>query len=179
MSVNSLVLRLRNGDRNALEDIYKQYRVSFIKWITYTHKCTEDEAVDIYQYSILSFYENVLEESFEKMNDAGIKTYLYSIGKNKLLADSRKKSKVSYQEELEEQKEIFDELEEENHEKEIRVEKIKKLVSELGFPCSEILKLFYFNNLTNEEIAEVMKYKNGNTVKNLKYKCLQRIKNQL
>ncbi|OEK07055.1 RNA polymerase sigma factor [Roseivirga misakiensis] len=177
MSVNSLVLRLRKGDRKALEDIYKEYRVSFIKWITYTHKCTEDEAIDIYQYSILSFYENVIEESFEKMNDAGIKTYLYSIGKNKLLADSRKNSKISYQEQLEEESLI--EKEEEGQDKEVRVAKIKKLVSELGFPCSEILKLFYFNNLTNDEIAEVMKYKNGNTVKNLKYKCLQRIKNQI
>lgn len=178
MSVNSLVLRLRNGDRKALEEIYKKYRISFIKWITYTHKCTDDEAVDIFQYSILSFYENVLEESFEQMNDAGIKTYLYSIGKNKLLADSRRKSKISYQEELEEE-ELFEDIEEEGPEKRIRIEKIKKIVAELGHPCSEILKLFYFNNLTNDEIAEVMGYKNGNTVKNLKYKCLQRIKNQL
>lgn len=178
MSVNSFILRLRNGDRRALEDIYKKYRTSFIKWITYTHKCTDDEAVDIFQYSILSFYENVLEESFEEMNDAGIKTYLYSIGKNKLLADTRRKAKISYQEELEED-DLFEVLEDENPEKELRINKIKKLVSELGEPCSQILKLFYFNNLTNDEIAEVMNYKNGNTVKNLKYKCIQRIKNQL
>ncbi len=178
MSVNSFILRLRNGDRKALEDIYKKYRTSFIKWITYTHKCTDEEAVDIFQYSILSFYENVLEESFEEMNDAGIKTYLYSIGKNKLLADNRRKSKISYQEELDED-DLFESIEEESPEKEIRIKKIKKLVEELGEPCSQILKLFYFNNLTNDEIAEVMNYKNGNTVKNLKYKCLQRIKNQL
>ncbi len=178
MSVNSLILRLRNGDRSALEDVYKKYRISFIKWITYTHKCNEDEAVDIFQYSILSFYENVLEESFEEMNEAGIKTYLYSIGKNKLLADSRKNSKISYQEEIDED-ELFEALEEDNTEKEVRINKIKKLISELGEPCSEILRLFYFNNLSNDEIAEVMKYKNGNTVKNLKYKCIQRIKNQL
>lgn len=178
MSVNSLILRLRNGDRSALEDIYKKYRISFIKWITYTHKCNEDEAVDIFQYSILSFYENVLEESFETMNEAGIKTYLYSIGKNKLLADTRKKSKISYQEEIDED-ELFEALEEDDTEKEVRINKIKKLVSELGEPCSEILRLFYFNNLSNDEIAEVMRYKNGNTVKNLKYKCIQRIKNQL
>ncbi|MBO3698724.1 RNA polymerase sigma factor [Roseivirga sp. E12] len=178
MSVNSLILRLRNGDRTALEDIYKKYRASFLKWITYTHKCTDDEAVDIFQYSILSFYENVLEESFEEMNEAGIKTYLYSIGKNKLLADSRKNSKISYQEEIDED-ELFEVLEEDDSEKEVRLNKIKKLVSELGEPCSEILRLFYFSNLSNDEIAEVMRYKNGNTVKNLKYKCIQRIKNQL
>lgn len=112
------------------------------------------------------------------MNEAGIKTYLYSIGKNKLLADTRKNSKISYQEEIDED-ELFEALEEDNTEKEVRINKIKKLISELGEPCSEILRLFYFNNLSNDEIAEVMKYKNGNTVKNLKYKCIQRIKNQL
>ena len=178
MSESSLILRLRKGDSKALEEVYARFRTSFLAWITNTHKCTKEEALDIYQYTILSFYENVVEGSFENMNDAGIKTYLYSIGKNKLLADSRRNSKISYQEELEEE-ELFEDLEEEGPEKGIRIEKIKKIVAELGHPCSEILKLFYFNNLTNDEIAEVMGYKNGNTVKNLKYKCLQRIKNQL
>lgn len=178
MNINSLIERLRNGDRTALEEIYKKYRTSFIKWITYTHKCTDDKAVDIFQNSILSFYENVLEKSFDEMNESGIKTHLYSIGKNKLLDDSRKQSKISFQEEVVENV-PFESIEDENAEKENRINKVKKVVSELKEPCSEILKLFYFNNLSNDEIATSMKYKNGDTVKKLKYKCIQRIKNQL
>ena len=178
MSENSLVLRLKKGDKEALEEIYRKYRVSFLKWITYSHKCSTEQAIDIFQYAILSFYENVLEEVIEDMNDAGIKTYLYSIGKNKLLADSRKDSKLSFNEELEENL-LFEEVEESQNEREIQVSQVKLIIDNLQNPCADILRLFYFNNLSNEEIAEVLGYKNGNTVKNLKYKCIQRIKRLL
>ena len=95
MGENSLISRLLKGDKSALEEIYRLHRSGFVSWITFAHKCTEEQAIDIFQYSIISFYENVVEGSIEEMNEAGIKTYLYSIGKNKLLADSRKLSKIS------------------------------------------------------------------------------------
>ena len=62
------------------------------------------------------------------------------------------------------------------HIKSQKLETIKKAIQDLGDPCKKLLELFYFNNLSNDEIAEIMDYKNGNTVKNLKYKCIQRIK---
>lgn len=177
MIESSLVLRLRRGDRKVLEEIYRKYRVSFLKWITYSHKCSTEQAIDIFQYAILSFYENVLEDVIEEMNDAGIKTYLYSIGKNKFLADSRKPSNLTLKE-LEESL-IFEDLEESLEEKENQISKVKVIIETLQNPCADILRLFYFNNLSNDEIAEVLDYKNGNTVRNLKYKCIQRIKRLL
>lgn len=172
----TIITRLQQGDKTALEEIYKTYRSGFLNWITYAHKCSDDEAVDIFQYSIISFYENVVEGSIEEMNEAGIKTYLYSIGKNKLLADVRKQSKISYQEKLEDV-----EIEEGDgyEESQDRKKYLESVLENLGDPCSQILKYFYFNNLSNDEIAEIMNYKNGNTVKNLKYKCIQRIKKEL
>ena len=178
MSEDSLILRLRRGDRDALEEIYRSYRVSFIKWITYSHKCTKEQAVDIFQYAILSFYENVLEDTVEEINDAGIKTYLYSIGKNKLLSDSRRDSRLSFNEELEDNL-LLEEIDDQTQDREGKLEKVRSIIETLQNPCADILKLFYFNNLSNDEIAEVLGYKNGNTVKNLKYKCIQRIKRLL
>lgn len=177
MNSDSLVFRLQQGDKTALEEIYKTYRVRFVNWITFAHKCTEEQAIDIFQYSIISFYENVVEGSVEEMNDSGIKTYLFSIGKNKFLADTRKQAKISYQEELEEVELIV--ADDGSEEKSERKALLDKALNDLGDPCSTILKLFYFSNLSNDEIAEIMSYKNGNTVKNLKYKCLQRVKNKL
>ncbi len=173
-----MILRLRRGDRDALEEIYRSYRVSFIKWITYSHKCTKEQAVDIFQYAILSFYENVLEDTVEEINDAGIKTYLYSIGKNKLLSDSRRDSRLSFNEELEDNL-LLEEIDDQTQDREGKLEKVRSIIETLQTPCADILKLFYFNNLSNDEIAEVLGYKNGNTVKNLKYKCIQRIKRLL
>ncbi|WP_420384745.1 RNA polymerase sigma factor [Roseivirga sp.] len=178
MGENSLILRLRTGDKGALEEIYRRYRPSFIKWITYSHKCSHEQAIDIFQYAILSFYENVLEDVIEEMNDAGIKTYLYSVGKNKLLSDSRKDAKLSFNEEYEEHL-LLEEIDEHSLDTESRLEKVKGIIENLQNPCADILRLFYFNNLSNDEIAEILGYKNGNTVKNLKYKCIQRIKRLL
>lgn len=178
MSENSLILRLKAGDKGALEEIYRKFRPSFLKWITYSHKCSQEQAVDIFQYAILSFYENVLEDVIEEMNDAGIKTYLYSIGKNKLLSDSRKDSKLSFNEEYEDHL-LLEELDDQKPDSELRIQKVKSVIEELQNPCADILRLFYFNNLSNDEIAEILGYKNGNTVKNLKYKCIQRIKRLL
>lgn len=178
MSENSLILRLKAGDREALEEVYRRFRPSFIKWITYSHKCDHEQAVDIFQYAILSFYENVVEEVIEEMNDAGIKTYLYSIGKNKLLSDSRKDSKISFNESYEDHL-LFEDLDNSIEAAESRLRRVKSVIKDLQNPCAEILRLFYFNNVSNEEIAELLGYKNGNTVKNLKYKCIQRIKKLL
>lgn len=173
-----MILRLRAGDKGALEEIYRKFRPSFIKWITYSHKCSHEQAVDIFQYAILSFYENVLEDVIEEMNDAGIKTYLYSIGKNKLLSDSRRDSKLSFNEEYEDHL-LLEDLDDGKQDSEARIKKVKSVIETLQNPCADILRLFYFNNLSNDEIAEILGYKNGNTVKNLKYKCIQRIKRLL
>lgn len=178
MSESSLILRLRKGDSKALEEVYARFRTSFLTWITHTHKCTKEEALDIYQYTILSFYENVVEGSFDNMNDTGIKTYLYSIGKNKLLNDSRRKMKVIYTDTIESDALVEDDSDV-DFIKSQKIEKIKKALTEIGNPCKELLELFYFNNLSADEIAEVMNYKNGSTVRNVKYKCIQRIRKHL
>ena len=175
MSESSLILRLRRGDSKALEEVYARFRTSFLAWITRTHNCTKEEALDIYQYSILSFYENVVEGSFDSVNEAGIKTYLYSIGKNKLLNDSRRKMKVTYKDHIEDDELIELEVEV-DFVKAQNIEKIRRALEEIGNPCKELLELFYFNNLSADEIAEVMEYKNSGTVRNLKYKCIQRIR---
>jgi len=175
MVEDTRILRLKRGDQEALAEIYSEYREGFLHWITNTHQCTRDEAVEIFQHSILTFYENVVEGSFEGLKTAGIKTYIYSIGKNKLLGDYRKNMRISSTESVdaEENSEIVVDVE---HIKSQKLETIKKAIQDLGDPCKKLLELFYFNNLSNDEIAEIMDYKNGNTVKNLKYKCIQRIK---
>ena len=178
MGEDSLILRLKRGDQAALAEIYSRFREGFLHWIKNNHQCTQDEAVEIFQYSILTFYENVVEGSFEEMKTAGVKTYLYSIGKNKLLSDYRRNMKVSFRESIDTDKLV--EVESDvDYIKGQKLEKVKQAIQELGDPCRQLLELFYFNNLSTDEIAEVMDYKNGNTVKNLKYKCIQRIKKAL
>ena len=47
---------------------------------------------------------------------------------------------------------------------------------DLGEPCSELIKDFYINKLSMEQIAEKFGYTNADNAKTQKYKCLQRLK---
>ena len=46
----------------------------------------------------------------------------------------------------------------------------------LGEPCAALIKDFYVNKLSMDEIAEKFGYTNSDNAKNQKYKCLQRLK---
>ncbi|MTI23147.1 sigma-70 family RNA polymerase sigma factor [Fulvivirga sp. RKSG066] len=57
-----------------------------------------------------------------------------------------------------------------------QLENMENCLISLGHPCSEILKLFYYERKNMEEISINLGYKNADTVKNQKYKCLQRLR---
>ncbi len=49
-------------------------------------------------------------------------------------------------------------------------------LDKLGEPGRTILELYYYHGKSMEEIAKMLHYKNSATAKNLKYKCLLRLK---
>jgi len=65
---------------------------------------------------------------------------------------------------------------EDNEIKKKRIRKILKTIDALSEPCKTILELFYFKGYTIEEISQIMGYKNKNTTKNMKYKCIMKVK---
>ena len=69
--------------------------------------------------------------------------------------------------------------EEEVMEKEKRCAMIKETVKNIQEPCATLLDKFYWEDKSGEEIANDMGYKNTDTVKNQKYKCMQKLKTYL
>ena len=59
-------------------------------------------------------------------------------------------------------------------EEELR-EMVEKLLGQVSERCREILKLYYFDNLSMVEIAERAGFDNENSAKTQKYKCMQRL----
>jgi RNA polymerase sigma factor (sigma-70 family) len=53
---------------------------------------------------------------------------------------------------------------------------IETCLDRLGEPCKSLLELYYYHSMSMEEIAERMNYKNRFTSKNLKYKCINRLR---
>ncbi len=170
----ALIEKLRLGDKGNLEDVYKAYREEFINWLTKNYQCDMEEARDLYQYAILVFYKNAMAGKLDALQSS-IKTYLFAIGKNQVLKKAQRNSKFSYN--------IVDNLmdhsDDDKHDKiqyERNLIQVHEALQELGDSCKELIKLTYFNRLSMDEITSKMGYKNSDTTKNLKYKCVQRLK---
>ena len=53
---------------------------------------------------------------------------------------------------------------------------MNQALEQLGEPCRSILKDFYINGHSMEEITQKFGYTNADNAKNQKYKCLKRLK---
>lgn len=169
MELRKALDALINGDELGLEHIYFHFKPAFMSWMNSAHKNDMSLSKNTYKYSIASFYEAIIEneEQFQKENE--IKVYLFSIAKNKLLSEAKNSGHLSYQAELEE------EGLEDQPDKKVRIDKLKKLVSIQGYPCKDLLKYHYFNGLSKDKIAKRLDYKMTHAVDELKDKCIQRI----
>lgn len=166
---------IRKNENRALSEIYDEHRSTFLGWVQNKSNCSRDEALEIFQVSIVILYENVMSGKLTKLDN--VKSYLFTIGKNKLMEHFRKIKKNQHQE-------IDDtvllksavseefELEDDNEE----VFKISDALKQLGDPCKTLLENFYFRKMSLEEISKTMQYKNTDTVKTKKFKCIQRLR---
>lgn len=59
------------------------------------------------------------------------------------------------------------------------IDKIAELAISMKEPCKSILKYYYYENLSMDKIAEVMKYKNADTVKSQKLRCMKYLEDSL
>jgi len=174
MDESSVIERIKSGDKTTLDEIYKQYRAEFISWVVKQYSCSTDEAKDVYQSAVLILYENIINGKLTELTSS-VKTYLYSVGKNKM----REARKITSRYKFEITEGLFahnissDTTEDELTE---QFNTIAASLKTLGDPCSTVLQLFYYEKQSMEQIADKQGYKNKDTAKNLKHKCLKRLR---
>jgi RNA polymerase sigma-70 factor (ECF subfamily) len=124
--------------------------------------------------AIITLYDNIKSNRLNKL-DSSVKTYLFAIGKNKIL----EQRKSSYRFVHKSDHEVLDvpeigKWEDDDYEESLQM--VEKSLHKLGEPCRTLLELYYFHNMTMEEIARRLQHKNTDTSKNVKYKCLMRLR---
>ena len=173
MHNNEIIERIREGNREELAQVYKLYRISFIEWLYSSQQIPIDEATEIYQQTIIVFYENIVNKKLTEMK-SNIKTYLFAIGKNKASEYRRRRAKntslLDYQGQQEE------ESTEKMESQERMITLSKECLNIMGDPCKRLLELYYYHKRNMQQIANEMGYKNENSTKNQKYKCLEKLR---
>lgn len=173
--------RLKNQDEALCREIYDQYRGDFIQWAWHHYHLDEDELINIYQEAITRLYFNIYSEQLVELK-VSLKTYIYAIAKNLIHNHLKKHGRVErYEDYLSEELEGFrqDEIVQPEQEISARAQKAREILEHLGEPCKSILRLAYLKKLSNELIAYHLNYKNEETLKVVKSRCLKAIREHL
>lgn len=174
MNESTVIDKICSGDREVLNTIYREYRSEFISWVVKQYSCSQDEAKDVYQTSVLILYENIVNKKLTHLTSS-VKTYLFSIGKNKIREFKKGQNRLI----SEPNESMFQVTNDERDQQDMLEEQLKvaaESLDKLGDPCRQMLKHFYYDKLSMEQIAEKLNYKNKETAKNLKHKCLKRLR---
>lgn len=174
MSDNHIIAQIRKGGQEELGMIYEEHRSEFLNWITKAFHCSADDSKDIYQLSILIFYDNVRSGKLEHLVSS-IKTYLFAIGKNVAKENMRKaRRNIPINQEKWLKEYLIDEPDTSGEADRFSI--AKKALQNLGQPCQKLIELFYYEKKTMEDIRSIMNYKNAETAKNQKCKCMARLR---
>lgn len=172
---DELFHRLKAGDERVVLSLYEQYRSSFLSWSQKRYGISEEDAADCFQDAVIALWNNVMDGKLEDLQSS-LKTYLFSIGKNYVLTKIRKDTREPvWTEELEEMKRSDLPDPEALYLGNERVRVVADLVETLSEPCKSILRYYYYKRFSMEAIAETMQYKNADTVKSQKLRCVKEL----
>ncbi len=169
----AIIEGIRHNDDSALAQLYKLH-FPMISHFILSNSGTDDEAKDIYQESVIVFYEKIKDNTLEL--SCQIKTYLYSVCRRLWL--KRLAEKGRFASKLDDS-ESFMRVEEdlpEHEEQERQFGVMTAALEQLGEPCRSLLEDFYIRTQNMQVITDRYGYVNTDTAKNQKYKCLQRLK---
>lgn len=165
---------IKQEPNKGLKEIYKDHQKEFVGWLGSNYNCSEDDANDLFQETIIVLYRNIVNGKLTTLSSS-IKTYLYAIGKNLALKAALKPKKANVDIELVRESVTNENLYYQQIEaKELndRKKRILEGLKNLKNPCQTILHSFYYEKLSLKQISDKLGYSNTNVAKTQKYRCM-------
>ena len=139
----------------------------------------EEDAADVFQEAMVVLYEKAQREDFRLTCKIG--TYLFAICKHlwykKLERRKRQPGAMPYDAGNDEGADwAYEEDTAAHRERELHYQHLDAALEQLGEPCRSLLKAFYHDDKSMQEIAGDFGYTNPDNAKTQKYKCLTRLK---
>ncbi len=179
---SELLKAIAAGDRHTTEQLYRQAYPVVAHWVC-THGGGEDDAADIFQEAMVVLFGKSQEAAFRLT--CAPATYLYSVARNLWLRRLQQQSRFSAFDEGTENDPEPDasssdrayEADVDGHlERERQFDRLEAALGQLGEPCASLLRAFYQEGKSMQDISAASGYSNADTAKTQKYKCLNRLK---
>lgn len=154
LSDEEIVERVQKGERGQFGVVIDRYQEKLARYVRKMTSLREEDVEEVVAESLIRAYENIQE--FDKRKK--FSSWIYRITHNRTIDYWRKnKNQVALTEEAEELREdgkkLAEEMEIENEQK----ERVGKALERLELKCKEVLVLYYFEEKSYEEIADILR----------------------
>jgi len=168
---SEIIFAIKKGDDTKVLTFLYEKLLPEIKFFVLKNKGTEDEAYDVFQDAIMVFYKYVKQNKYDKTKN--VHGFIYSVSKNIWLNKLKKEQRKTHLFDLNDKDSGIDIMQDIITNE--REEMIKKLFTDLGERCKELLIYTFFNDYSMVKISELMGFATVNAVKTKRYKCKQRL----
>jgi RNA polymerase sigma factor (sigma-70 family) len=160
------------GQKKSLEWVYKHCFATTKKMVIKLNG-DSDEAWDVFQEAVTILYQKCSTDGIDLQ--CRINTYITSISRNLWLKRFKQITTIESPEEWEEIEDVTEDVDI-FLQKEKDLTTLEEMLDKIGDPCNKMLKAFYFNKKSMQEICTDFGYTNADNAKTQKYKCLARLK---
>ncbi|MBL7712227.1 MAG: sigma-70 family RNA polymerase sigma factor [Chitinophagaceae bacterium] len=170
---------LARNDRKITEQVYRDNFRQVQAWVQ-AHGGSSDDGDDVFQEAMTVLFQKAQQEAFRLSCKIG--TYLVAVSKyiwyKKLQQQSRRPDFTPFDDGDEEggTQFAYEDDVKVQEEREVHFEQLDLAMEELGEPCRSLLKAFYNEDKSMQDIAALFGYTNPDNAKTQKYKCLMRLK---
>lgn len=167
------------NDRKITEQVYRDNYKQVQAWVQ-TRGGSADDGDDVFQEAMTILFQKAQNEEFRLTCRIG--TYLVAVAKyiwyKKLDKQNKRPDYQAYDDGEEEGKReySYEDDVKVQEEREVHFEQLEGAMDALGEPCRSLLKAFYNENKSMQDIATQFGYTNTDNAKTQKYKCLARLK---
>ncbi|MFN3997946.1 RNA polymerase sigma factor [Algoriphagus sp.] len=175
MEKETQIALLKAGDRETIKTIYLDNQQGF-RLFAKRYTIDIEEINNTYQDAVIALVENAAKGKLDELQSS-ISTYLFGIGKY-LIFKSNKFSDRKVNLDAEEIESIpWETYEEESKDEEIK--ELKAQFEKLGTKCKELLRLFYYEAKSMDEIYLQLGYVSKDVLKSTKSRCLKSLKESM
>lgn len=156
-NIEGLIERAQKGDSDAFGEIFDLYLTPIYRFI-YFRISNKEDAEDLTEEVFMKAWEKI--NTFKKMSNIPFSAWLFQIAKN-IVTDFWRKNKDTLEiDENHEDKKSFKELVQ-NTEVNFERKRLKKALNEIPSVQADAISLKFFSELSNQEIATVLKKSEG------------------
>lgn len=173
-----LLNQIKSEGMSAMLTIYRLHRD---KYLSFTKQYTADRDLRLQSYNdaIVQSYNAITNNRFDPLKSS-LKTYIFTLGKNKLINRLNKENTYSKHISHEELKDSAYDTNSDQGPPEAINEKLNTELSkgfdQLGEKCRNLILYFYYDKLDSEEIMKLMNYDSTNVVYSAKSRCLKKLR---